>query len=96
MHQGTKALKLASRHIGPVTASAGLELGPVRRLSAQLKGKFKFEKGRSLELSALWSERTGAWVLSSVAQPHKAHKLTSTCVSHVSIYNVNSQICSTQ
>ena len=63
---------------GPLTATGGLELGPVRRLSAQLKGKFRFEHGRAIELGALWSEKTGATVLSLVGQPHPNLKLTST------------------
>jgi hypothetical protein len=66
-----------AKPFGPVTAAAGLELGPVRRLNAQLKGKFSYEKGRSLELNAQWREATGAWLLTTTAQPHKAHKLTS-------------------
>lgn len=61
---------------GPVTAAGGLELGPVRSLTANLKSKWNYSKQRFLELGAFWNERTGATTLTFIGQPHAKAKLT--------------------
>lgn len=55
----------------------GLELGPVRALTTNLKSKWNYSRQRFLELGAFWNERTKATVLSFTAQPHAKAKLTS-------------------
>lgn len=61
---------------GPVTATGGLELGPVRALTANIKSKWNYSKQRFLELGAFWNERTNATTLTLIAQPYAKTKLT--------------------
>lgn len=47
-------------------------------MGAELSGKLNFQKGRALELKALWSEKTGATTLTLTGQPHSSVKVKST------------------
>jgi hypothetical protein len=63
---------------GPLTATAGLELGPVKKLTANLKGKWNYSQKRFMELGAFWSERLNAQIFQVTAQPHANLKLQNT------------------
>ena len=61
---------------GPITATGGLELGPVRSLTANLKSKWNYSKQRFLELGAYWNERNNATTLTFTGQPYAKTKVS--------------------
>jgi hypothetical protein len=63
---------------GPLTATLGLELGPVKKLTANVKSKWTYSQKRFLELGAFWSERMNAQTFQVTAQPHANLKLQNT------------------
>ena len=67
------------RIAGPVTARGVLDLGPVKTLAGELSSKFKYHKGKTLELKALWSEKANATTLTATAQLLSNLKLRNTC-----------------
>jgi len=63
---------------GPLTATLGLELGPVKKVTANVKSKWTYSQKRFLELGAFWSERMNAQIFQVTAQPHANLKLQNT------------------